>query len=113
MKSAFCTRFTTWTFFLAFLVGPGLAQSPTKSTPPRAAEVPFFAVIETIEFEDVAEDKQKLVLSRIGVRVGDVLTPATRHRIGRELGTVQKGMTFTYKQGSKWGTAKLIISADC
>ncbi len=82
------------------------AQSPT-------VEVPFFAVVESIEFKDVSREQQKLVLDRIGVRVGDVLSVEVRHRIGRELGQVGKGMTFKYVAGSKPDTAKLIISADC
>ncbi len=114
MKFAIFTRRAASTLFCACLVVPAFAQAPPEVRPPQPrVEVPFFAVVETIEFKDVSLEEQKLVLDRIGVRVGDALTVAVRHRIGRELGIVKTGMTFTYKAGSKWGTAKLIISADC
>lgn len=91
----------------------GLSCLASAFAQSRPMDVPLTAIVETIEFQDVAVDKQQLILDRIGVRVGDRLNGETRQRIGRELGRVQKGMTFTYKPGSKWGTAKLIISADC
>lgn len=78
-----------------------------------APVVPPSAVVETIEFKDVSPQMQKVVLDRIGIRIGDVLSGEARQRIGRELGKVRKGMTFTYKAGSKQGTAQLIISGDC
>jgi len=36
-----------------------------------------------------------------------------RHRIGRELGQVRKGMTFRFEAGSKPDSVRLLISADC
>lgn len=78
-----------------------------------APMVPVSAVVETIEFKNVSPQIRKVVLDRIGVRVGDKLSSEARQRIGRELGKVQKGMTFTYKTGSTEGTAQLIISGDC
>ena len=111
------TFFGSLAFFLlcAFLLIPAFAQRPagTVSTQSVPTYVPFSAVIETIEFKEVSSELQKVVLDRIGVRVGDVLTSESRQRIGRELGKVRNGMTFTYKPGSKFGTAKLIISGDC
>lgn len=35
-----------------------------------------------------------------------------RHRIGRELGKIKKGLTFTYISGSRPLAARLIISVD-
>ncbi|MCW5982430.1 MAG: hypothetical protein KIT09_30365 [Bryobacteraceae bacterium] len=98
-----------------FLLVPAFAQPPsgTVSAQSQAVDVPLFSVIESIEFNDVRPGLQKVALERLGVRVGDILTGEARQRIGRELGHVQKGMTFTYKPGSKFGTAKLIISGDC
>ena len=90
------------TLLFAFLAIPVLAE-----------HVPFTASVESIEFKDITQDQQIVLLDRIGVRVGDKLTAETRQRIGRELGKLQKGMTFTYKQGSRSGTAKVIISPDC
>jgi hypothetical protein len=78
-----------------------------------SVEVPFSAVVETIEFKDVSQQEQKLILDHIGVRVGDKLTAEVRQLIGRELGKIHKGMTFTYKPGSTSGRCKLVISADC
>ena len=98
-------------FAAAALLGASLL-SPTFAQGPRA-DVPFFAIVETIEFKDMSQQQQKLVLERIGLRVGDMLTADARQRIGLEIGKIQKGSTFTYKAGSKPGTAKLIISAEC
>ena len=80
--------------------------------------VSYDAVIETIQFTDVSEVRQKQVLSSLGVRVGDRLTVEARHRIGLALGAAQssvaeKRFTFTYTPGAKWGTAKLLINAGC
>ncbi len=115
MKSTFLKSLGASFLLCAFLLVPAFAQRPTGtvSAKSRPVAVPFFAVIETIEFNDVPSELQKVALDRIGVRVGDTLTGEARQRIGRELGKVKKGMTFTYKPGSKSGTAKLIISADC
>ena len=97
------------------LLCPALAQRPTGavSTQSQPSYVPLSAVIEAIEFKSVSPELQKSALDRIGVRVGDTLNVEARQRIGRELGKVQQGMTFTYRPGAKPGTAKLIISADC
>jgi len=81
--------------------------------PASAAEVPFSAVVETIEFKAVSPDVQKLVAGQIGVRPGDMLTAEARQRIGSGLRKVRKGLTFTYRSGSKPATAKVIISGDC
>jgi hypothetical protein len=115
MKSTFLGSLGASILLGAFLLVPAFAQRPagTGSAQTRPVDVPFFAVIEAIELKDVPSELQKVALDRIGVRVGDILTGEARQRIGRELGKVKKGMTFTYKPGSKSGTAKLIISADC
>jgi outer membrane protein assembly factor BamA len=88
-------------------LGALFAQGPVSTT----------AVIETIQFDGVAGPKQAAILERIGVRTGDALSVETRQRIGRELNKGEKvgqsGMTFTYKPGSRPGTAVLVISSGC
>jgi len=115
MKSATLKSFGISSLLCTLLLYPALAQRPAgpASTQTRAAYVPLSAVIETIEFKSVSPELQKVTLERIGVRPGDTLNGEARQRIGRELGKVQQGMTFTYTPGAKPGTAKLIISADC
>jgi len=85
--------------------------------PQQPAYVAPESVIETIQFDGVAGPKQAAILERIGVRTGDALSVETRQRIGRELNKGEKvgqsGMTFTYKQGSRPGTAVLVISSGC
>ena len=98
-------RLITSVLISTMLIVPIAAQSQKKQT-----EIAVNAVIESIEFDGVAPAKQSVVLERIGVRVGQALTPDAMHRIGRGL---EKGMTFSYKAGSRVGTAKLVISGDC
>lgn len=114
MTLLLCGRSVASVLLCSVLLVPALAQAP-KHMPaePQANDVSFSAVVETIEFKGVSPELQKVVLDRIGVRQGDRLTVDARHRIGRELGKVQSGLTFTYKAGSRPATAKLIISADC
>ena len=98
-----------------FLLFTGLLQSTyvALAAQPVRHEVPFNAVVESIEFKNLAPSIQQNILDRIGVRRGDALTVEARHRIGRELGGIGKGLTFTYTTGSKPGTAKLIIDGNC
>ena len=103
-------KFHSFLLLSVSVLVPASAQDPAPSQPFR---IPVSAVIESIDFENVTPANQKLVLDRIGVRAGDELTVEVRHRIGGEIGKVQKGMTFTYKAGSKWGAVKLIIQGDC
>jgi outer membrane protein assembly factor BamA len=95
-----------------------LAASAICAEKARPAEVAFDAVIETIQFENVPAARQKLVLERLGVRVGDALSIDARHQIGRALRTAQSSvaeqpLTFTYTPGTRHGVAKLIITAGC
>jgi outer membrane protein assembly factor BamA len=115
MSFAYCSRFAPASLLCAVLAGPALTQGLDRTLAPAtvSSNVPFSAVVEAIEFKGVSEGTRKLVLDRIGVRPGDILTVAARHRIGRELGNIQKGLTFTYKSGSRRATTKLTISADC
>jgi hypothetical protein len=115
MKLTFFNWSAASLLLCSLLVSPALPQHTNWRLAPqsRPGEIPFSAVVETIEFKDVSQETQKLVLDRIGVRQGDMLTVEVRHRIGRELGRIQKGLTFTYKSGAKPLTARLIISADC
>ena len=93
-------------------LGTLFAQNPLQTAP-----VSTGAVIETIRFEGVDGSQQTAILERIGVRQGDALSVETRHRIGRELNRGSKagesGLTFTYKQGTRPGTAILVISSGC
>ena len=93
-------------------MGALFAQGPAKS-----GYVAPGAVIETIQFEGVDEAKRAAVLERIGVRAGDTLSVEARPRIGRELNKGEKvganGLTFTYRPGSRPGTATLVISSGC
>ena len=96
----------------------GLALVTLAAVSGWAVEVSFEAVIETIQFDDVSEARQKLVLGSLGVRVGDRLSVEARQRIGRALGAAQgsvaeKRLTFTYAPGAKCGTVKLLINAGC
>ena len=81
--------------------------------PAFAVEVPFTAVVESIEFHGLDYTQQQTIRERIGVREGYRLDPQTRSRIGLELGKFQKNYTFSYQPGSKIGTAKLIITPGC
>jgi outer membrane protein assembly factor BamA len=93
-------------------IGAVFAQGP--QTP---ASVSLGAVVEEIRFDGIEDRKQAAILERIGVRTGDALSADTRQRIGRELNKGEKvgqtGMTFTYRPGSRPGTAILIISSGC
>lgn len=103
------------TLLCSFLLGPALGPRTFSiaAAQPQAQVIPFSAVVETIEFQGVSPETRQLILARIAVRPGDMLTADTRHRIGRELGKVQQGLTFTYKAGTKRATARLLISAGC
>lgn len=92
------------------IVVPAAAASP--------AFVPVNAVIDSIRFDgNVPADKQNVILTRIGFRVGDTLNVEARQRIGRELNNGEKingpGLTFRYKPGARIGTVTLVISSDC
>ena len=85
---------------------------------PRPLAVSFDATIETIQFENVSAARQKVVLERLGVHVGDRLSAEARQQVGRALRAAQGSvaempLTFTYTPGSQYGSAKLIISAGC
>ena len=76
------------------------------------------AVIEAIEFEQVAPARQQRVLMSLGLRVGDRLDADAKQQVGQALRAAQKSvaeqpLTFTYTPGSKYGTAKLIIRSGC
>ena len=100
---------------ISLLLFTGLVQTTHVTLGAQTArhEVPFNAVVESIEFKNLAPATQQMILDRIGLRRGDALTVEARHRIGRELGSIGKGLTFRYKSGSKPGTAKVIIDGDC
>lgn len=93
-------------------IGTLLAQGPGK-----AVYVAPGAMIEMIQFDGVDGAKQAAILERIGVRAGDALSAETRQRIGRELNKGEKvgvnGLTFSYKPGSRPGTATLVIASGC
>ncbi len=83
---------------------------------PKPLAVSPNAVIEAIEFEDIAPARQHAVLTSLGLRVGDRFDAEAKQQVGQSLRMVQKAdqpLTFTYTPGSKYGTAKLIIRAGC
>ncbi|MEP7367070.1 MAG: hypothetical protein ABI972_27740 [Acidobacteriota bacterium] len=97
-------------------LGTLLAQGPPQLALVSPA-VSTTAVIESIQFDGVAGPDQAVILERIAVRKGDTLSVETRRRIGRELNHGEKvgenGLTFSYKPGSRPGTATLVISNGC
>jgi len=80
-------------------------------------QVSSMAEIELIEFEGLNETQQKTISSRLPVRAGDILSVEARHRIAGELRVIGKEfgktLTFSYKPGSKFATARLRISDGC
>jgi hypothetical protein len=73
----------------------------------------FDPIVESIDVVDVPAEVRDLVLTRIGVRVGETLTVADKQRIGEEIGRVRGGMTFSYTLGTAPGTVKLRIDPSC
>ena len=61
------------------LIALAAASGWAKQSKPLA--VSYDSVIETIPFTDVSEVRQKLVISSLGVPVGDRLTVQARQRI--------------------------------
>ena len=97
---------------LTFLNVPAAAQG--RSSAMQISAVP---TIEDITFQGLNDAEQAMILKRIALRNGDVLSVDARRRIAEELratGTeLGKTLTFSYKPGSKSGTAKLSISNGC
>jgi outer membrane protein assembly factor BamA len=79
--------------------------------------VPTSAEIEAIRFEGIPAAEHKQILNRIDVRTGDTLSTETRRRIGRRLNqnlpAGVEGYTFTYRPGSRPGTAILLLNKGC
>lgn len=110
MKSRFVFTVLVLTGLLT-TSGPALrAQGQTRH---QQAATWLDPVIESIEVLDVSAAVRTAVLTRIGVRVGDPLTVEAKHRIGLEIGRIQKGMTFSYVPGLKKGSVKLRIDPSC
>ncbi len=93
----------------AFLTAPSLAATRARTT--RA--VPTGAVIEKVVFENVLPFERGLVLDRIGVKPGDILTTSTIERIAHQLQTLRVPRGFSYQEGSAPGRIVLAIGAGC
>ena len=72
------------------LIALAAASGWAEQSKPLAGS--YDSVIETIQFTDVSEVRQKQVLSSLGLRVGDRFTVQARHRIGLALGTAQSSV---------------------
>jgi outer membrane protein assembly factor BamA len=88
---------------LAALALPAAAQHQMTASP----------MIESVDFEGLTDAQQKLVTSRLTVRRGDLLSTDAKQRVARELQAIGLDLTFSYKAGARYGTARLKISAGC
>lgn len=93
----------TDTVLLAALALPVAAQHQMTASP----------MIESVGFEGLTAAQQKLVTSRLTVRRGNLLSAEAKQRVARELRAVGLDLTFSYKAGARYGTARLKISAGC
>lgn len=97
---------------LALLIVQSQAQNSVDQLQISAAPK-----VETIDFKGLNEAERGLVLQRIALRAGDVLTSEERHRIADELRSagkqIGKTLTFSDKPGARFGTVKLRISDGC
>ena len=94
----------------------GLLATPALAgvaAPKPSQAVPTGSVIEKVVFEGVLPFEQGLVLDRIGVKPGDVLTSRTIERMGRQLLTLRVPRSFSYQAGTKPGHIVLSIGAGC
>lgn len=89
--------------------GPSAPIDQPTVAPARVAA----PVIESIEVVNAAPGERAAVLARIGVRAGDALTAEAKHRVGREIGLVREGMTFSYAPGLAPGTVRVKIDTSC
>jgi hypothetical protein len=82
-----------------------------------APQVSTQARVESIAFEALDAAQQASIRARLSIQVGDTLSVEARHRLAQELAAAGKGvgkpLTFSYKPGTKSGTAMLKISGDC
>jgi len=96
--------------FAARLSIPALADA---AAPKPSVGTPTGAVVEKVVFEGVLPFEQGLVLDRIGVKPGDVLTSSKIERIARQLLTLRVPHSPSYQEGTKPGRVVLSIGAGC
>ena len=94
---------------LALLTIPGLAIAAPKPS----LRAPTGAVIERVVFDGVLPFEQGIVLDRIGVKPGDILTSSKIQRIARQLQTLRAPHGVSYQEGTKPGRIVLSIGAGC
>jgi hypothetical protein len=85
------------------------SSSASAQSSKKSIEIPVRPVIEAIAVEGVSEATTRAILDRIGLRVGDDLTIESRHQLGKQLGVIDKNLTFSYTHGTKSGTVRLRI----
>ncbi len=88
---------------LAALAIPAAAQSQITASP----------MVESVDYEGLTEAQQKVVATRLTVRRGDLLSADAKQRVARDLKALGLDLTFSYKPGARYGTARLKISAGC
>ncbi len=94
-------------FALALSTGSATAAPAKKA----AIRIPIDSVIEKVSFEKASLLDQALVLGRINVEPGEVLTQERAQQIARSFRLLAPQHGFSYKAGSKPGLVVLLISA--
>jgi len=95
---------------LGALAMPTLAAD---AAPKASPQVPAGSVIEKVVFDGVLSFEQGIVLDRIGIKPGDVLTSGAIERLSRQLLTLRVPRSFSYQEGTKPGHIVLSIGAGC
>ena len=97
---------------LVLQAAPMMAQGPVGTS-----QITARPEVERIDFEGLDAVQQQMIMSRISLRIGSVLSADARQRVATELRTLGKDMgktlTFTYKPGSKSSTVLFKISDGC
>ena len=88
---------------VAALAIPAAAQNQMTASP----------MIESVDFEGLTDAQQKLVANSLTIRRGDLLSADAKQKVARDLKASGLELTFSYKAGSRYGTARLKISAGC
>jgi len=87
----------------------GISGSASAQSDKKQIEISVRPVIEAIHVEGVPETTRQAVMERIGLKVGDDFPAEARQRLGKQLASIGKDLTFSYTQGTKFGTVKLRI----
>ena len=95
----------------AFLfVAPSFASTPE----PTAARIPAGSIIDRVDFEGVLVFERGIILDRIGVKPGDVLTSERVEAIASRMRTLRTPHGFAYKPADRPGRVVLSIGgAGC